>query len=1201
MYLKKIVISGFKSFAERISITLQKTHITGIIGPNGSGKSNIIDSVRWVMGEQNTKMLRGEKATDIIFSGSEKRKPHSVAEVSLVFDNSENSPFCPIEYRHEEEISVTRRIYTDGNREYFINQKPCRFRDLTDFFVSSSLGSKSYSMIQQGQVDRILQAKPEEIREIIEEAAGTTIFRNRENETQKRLEATRLNLERVADLSTEVDKQMEALREQVERSKEWQELTSQLKSSELGLWAFRFDELKTQIGELTKKIAEELADDVKNLTTLSQYEAQYSGLMDILEKSDPEIRELNEAFSSTREKLARSEESLNSSLKLIANSDSQIASAEEDFQKENTSAQELTKLCNNLENEYTKTKEAFDSHESVVQESRYQLELINEKETILNNKLLDLRQEIRNIDKIVDTNSGRIELLKKNFQKIAKDKNDYVKRLIHLEENHSQDSILIDSARIKLEKVRRELDEFLGTRNKLELSFEELSKKIAEEDAQLKKLSNEHLYKKAEHATISDLKNHSGEIHEVIRKIQDQFPDKNYKTLTDLVSFKENIHTLPEKTITAFEKWAERFCFSTSEECNEFLNSIKSLKLGKFRACILDISEKNKELEEWSANVGGISFDTFLSSENQNKKLSAFLKALIYIPAEDFHEDILQGLRFGAVLFTSDGTVISSLHSIQHGISGMGLLSQKAKSQKLGDDLAKLEKQLEKQNRHIEELRKKSDNLKQDLKNAQEQTIEKNKRIIEAAAELKSLEAQMQQKEDLILSAREQARTIEEQYSSLETELNDLQNTSSSLAKEKKESELEIKELRTAIEELTEDREELQENLNQKKIGAAGAKERLQSLQSNLSQVQNQLQSQKDKLAKKKKDLEKLKNDVQIARDSRSELESEIGRLVRKREELDLLLREKQQEHAATRETLKDLEQKLQISRDAQTKLKKSLSENEIELEKSKLAAKGIEEQSLEKYQTEISTYQIPENINTNQLTKDIKSLRSKIEVFGPINMMASQEFNDLMQRKEFIDKQKSEVLTSIETLEKARAEIKEHASIKFMSTFVALNKEFQELFPILFAGGEAQLTLVGSEDPLQAGVEIIVRLPGKKPQSMTLFSGGEKALTAISLIFALLKSNPTPFCFLDEVDAPLDETNVRKYNKLLQALSDKFQFIVITHNRRTMEVFDSLFGVTMQEPGVSKIVGVDLAQALPSHLQKSFANDRTVQGASAT
>ncbi len=1200
MYLKKIIISGFKSFAERIVITLRKNDITGIIGPNGSGKSNIIDSVRWVMGEQNTKMLRGEKATDIIFSGSERRKGHSVAEVSLVFDNSESSPFCPVEYRHEPEISVTRRIYADGNREYFLNQKACRYKDVTDFFVASSLGSKSYSMIQQGQVDRILQAKPEEIREIIEEAAGTTIFRNRENETQKRLEATRLNLERVADLSTEVEKQMDALKEQVERSKDWQTLNAQLKESELSLWAFRTQEFKEIIGELTKKIAEEAAHDVKNFAVLSQLEAQHAELMGILETSDPEIKKLNEELTTTRERLARNEESLNSSLKLIASGDAQIATAKEDLHRENSSAEDLGKLYDGLAADLKKVSDSSKSHDGEIEENRYQLELFNEKEHIFNNKLNELRNEIRNIDKIVDTNNGRIELLKKNYQKILKDKNDQIRRLIQLEDNHSQDLILIDGARVKTDRSRRELDECLDKRNQLELAFDDNSKKKAEDEAKVRAAKEELLYKKAEVATIEELKKHSGDTHAVILKIREKFPDLRYQVLTDLLSFKDNILNLPEKAVTAFEKWAERFCFFTHEDLNAFFASVSTDAPGKFHASLIAESHDSKPLEQWLSANDGESFFNYLAVDIEDERLKKFIQTLVFVPSNSLNDSLFEGLKLGATIITADGTVISSLRDLQHGVSGAGLLTQKAKSQKLIDTIAKIERQIEKAQRHFDDTVRGGDILRAQLKEAQELTIEKNKRLVEAASELRSLEKQVQQKEEMILAARESSKGIEEQCEGLETELADLQNGNTTLAKERKAADLELKEIRTALEELTFDREERQELLNQKKIEAAAAKERLQALQNNLSQIENQLQNNREKIEKKKRDLAKIHDDIQLARDNRSTLEADIGQLVRAREELDLALSEKQKEHASTREQLKALEQNIQICRDMQHTHKKAMSENELELEKAKIALKSTEDQSQEKYQMDIATYELKGTINSVQLTKDIKSLKGKIEVFGPINMMASQEFADLTQRKDFIDQQKSEVINSMTILENARAEIKEHATTKFMSTFVALNKEFQSLFPILFAGGEAQLTLVGSEDPLEAGVEIIVRLPGKKPQSMTLFSGGEKALTAISLIFALLKSNPTPFCFLDEVDAPLDESNVRKYNRLLEALSDKFQFIVITHNRRTMEVFDTLFGVTMQEPGVSKIVGVDLGQALPAHLQKSFGQERGVQGATA-
>lgn len=1198
MYLKKIVISGFKSFAERVTITFQKDHITGIIGPNGSGKSNIIDAVRWVMGEQNTKMLRGEKATDIIFSGSEKRTPHSMAEVSLIFDNADASPFCPVEYRHEEEIVISRHIYSDGNREYFINHKPCRFKDITDFFVSSALGSKSYSMIQQGQVDRILQAKPEEIREIIEEAAGTMVFRNRENETQRKIEATKLNLDRVNDLSAEIEKQALALKEQVERSNEWQDLTQQLKTLELSLFATRSLELKDLIKSLQQKIATESDHDVKNLADLARYEALYTQMMSTLEASDPEIKKLSEELTHAREGLARNEESLKYSLQLITNGDLQINNADTELQKEKANAAELAKRADDLNQDFLKVKDSSTAFEAGLGEHRYQLDLLNEKEHIFNNKLNDLRQELRNIDRIVDTNNGRIELIKKSFQKVAKEKNDHIKRLIHLEDNHSQDLILIDSARLNVDLVRKSLNEAIDKRNKLEIALEAGLKHQQEEEGKGRALKEEMLYKKAEITTVEELQKNASDTNAVIKHIQERLPDLNYQVLTDLLSFKDSIREIPAAAVNAFEKWSERLCFFETTEFNDFLLSLKGLSLKNFYASLLT-SDTAPDLNSWLSKVEGRSFYDMLSIENSNDKMKSFLQSLVFVPQTKLSDEILEGLRLGAIIFCSDGTILVSPLEFRHGVSGTGLITQKAKAQSLSQQIAKLEKQIEKINLHIEDTIKQNNSLKAQLKEAQALTFEKNKKLIESASELKSLEAQMLHKEEMITSAREQSKNIETQCEGLETELNDLQNANTSLAKERKESDLEIREIRTALEELIFDREELQELLNQKKIDIAAAKERINSLQNNLRQTENQLQSQIERVEKKQKDLETLKSSIIHARESRVHLESEIAKLIQIREEKDNLLKEKQEKYSITREQIKDLESKVQICRTLQHQLKKNLSENELELEKNILSLKSIEEQAQEKYQIEISSFQ-PEKKNTNlvQLNKDIKYIRSKIDVFGPINMMATKEYNELLQRKEFITQQMDEVLSSMAILEKARDEIKEHAAVKFMKTFVNLNREFQTLFPILFPDGEAQIILSGHEDPLQAGVEIMVRLPGKKPQSMTLFSGGEKALTAISLIFALLKSNPTPFCFLDEVDAALDEVNVTKYNRLLEALSDKFQFIVITHNRRTMEVFDSLFGVTMQERGVSKIVGVDLATALPAHLQKSFNSERSIQGA---
>ncbi|MBI2603372.1 MAG: chromosome segregation protein SMC [Deltaproteobacteria bacterium] len=1199
MYLKKIVINGFKSFADRVVISFQKSHISGVVGPNGSGKSNIIDAVRWVMGEQNTKMLRGEKATDIIFAGSEKRKSQGMAEVSLVFDNSENSPFCPVEYRSEEEITVTRRLYSDGSREYLINQKACRFKDILDFFISSSLGSKSYSMIQQGQVDRILQAKPEEIREIIEEAAGTIVFKLRSQETEKKLETTRANLARIDDLALEVDRHMAGLQEQVERSQEWQTLQETVRSSEMTLWALRHREFKDKEESFTQKIAEESTRDVKNLADLSRFEAQHTEMLQELEESDPEIKKLNEEVTLIREKLARTEESLSHAFKLIANGDQQISQIEEELTKENSVVHNLETLAAKQNKELSLAKAEQGSCEASIEEFRYQAALYEEKEQVLSNKLADLREETRNIDRMIDTNHGRIELIKKNLQKANHEKNEQIKKLIQLEDQHSQDLIVVDSAKLKVERARRDMNECLDEKNALDASLEAQRNALQEHDGKIGELKEELLAKRAEFLSLEELIKSSSTVKSICEELKADNPDRSFKLLIDLVAFNERISSIPKAAALAFEKWAERFVFSSREELNGFLKLAKKRSLNRIPASLLEV--KADALSDWLEKSDGTPFSELLTLEGGDEALEMFLRHVVFLPTHEITEQVLQGARRGAVLITEDGTVISAPGEMQIGKTASGLLTYKSKMLSLESSLGSQQKKLEALQAKRLQTAQKLDSLQTDQKRLQEESFEKNRKMLEAASDLKTIESQLSHKEELILAVRELTRGVEETCEKLETELGDLQGANVTLLKEKKETESEIKSIRESIDELKEEKEEQSETFQQQKIKLASLRERSQSLESSITQLEDQVATHRTKFDGKRKSLANLQENIAAARDNRSKLESDVTRLIREREEKDILLTEKQKNCSVTREQLKEVESKLKICRDLQNRNKKAISETELEAEKTRLAAQALQDQAHEKYQFDLGSVDVPKNVNPGTLGNRIKNAREKLESFGPINMRASQEYSELKERKDFVDKQKEEVLSSMDILAKAKQEIEENARTKFMSTFDALNKEFRELFPILFPGGEGHIALTEPENPLTSGAEIMVRLPGKKTQAMRLFSGGEKALTAISLIFALLKSNPAPFCFLDEVDAPLDEANVKRFNRVLEVLSTKFQFIVITHNRRTMEVFDTLYGVTMQEPGVSKLVGVDLSQALPPHLQKAFGRERSIEGASAS
>ncbi|MCX6123622.1 MAG: AAA family ATPase [Proteobacteria bacterium] len=416
MHLKRLTIHGFKSFADKVVLTFDKG-ITGIVGPNGSGKSNVIDAVRWVMGEQNAKNLRGEKALDIIFSGSDKRKALTLAEVALTFDNTEDTGSCPPEYRHETEITLSRRLYADNEREYFINRKPCRLKDIVQFFSLTGLGGRSYSMIQQGQVDRILNAKPEDVREILEEAAGTLVFKHRKIEAQKKLEETNLNLSRVEDILREVDKQQDALESQVEKAKRWSELSDELRELELKLFAHNYNFFQEKLEAIDLWMKSEQGKEVDNLALLSSLDARNEELQQILSDADPELAALTEQFTVARETLARAESAITGSITRIANNEQRLTALDLELVEEDANLKMIEEQADRSAADLSTAETEAKRLTELIEGFKFDVDSVDESANVFKSKLLELEDESRNISRLLDSNRVRHEGLQRDTEK----------------------------------------------------------------------------------------------------------------------------------------------------------------------------------------------------------------------------------------------------------------------------------------------------------------------------------------------------------------------------------------------------------------------------------------------------------------------------------------------------------------------------------------------------------------------------------------------------------------------------------------------------------------------------------------------------------------------------------------------------------------------------------------------------------------
>jgi chromosome segregation protein len=1187
MYLKKIIASGFKSFADRVTISLEKNHITGIVGPNGSGKSNSIDAVRWVMGEQNAKMLRGDKATDIIFNGSEKRKPHGMAEVTLLFDNSEASAFCPPEYRHEQEISLTRRIYADGEREYFVNKKPCRLKDLLDFFAYTGLGGRSYSMIQQGQVDRILQAKPEELREIIEEAAGTLIFKKRKLEAQKKLESTRLNLSRIDDILKELDRQKKALKDQVEKATTYKNKSEELRKKEIALLTFNYRFFNEKTTDTQRIINSSQLSEVELLNNISVFEAQLTGLQAELADTDPEVHALSEEITVLREKIASSEAQLSSALQLLGGGDQRLAELNLELEEEDVLFQEANARLVTAQSAMDKALDEEEIFNSYIENFDQIVSEYEERYKTYQSKIYDLDNEFRNLDRMSVANSLRLEATEKELNQTETNISGFSSKIGSADNELSQIKIILDGAQIKVANRKRTLDDVVAKKAELQELIQKRTLELSTLNKSKDQIQSHEMkaHSRFDVLTALDLEQ-NGNV-DAIRSLMKELNGRG-GFLFERLSFDKDAKNLPESCRKSLEKFLERPYVYNFDSLQKLKEVSSTQNASSFTVAVIDSDESPATTNAWAQRQGYESASKFILSESE--ELTSLLSRMMIAPSlpEDFSE-----IPKGAIIITLDGMIWTGSSEVTLGSpeQASGSLSRKEERSQLENQIFILERDLFEIKSKITLLETQAQTDQIALKDIDQRLQLANHDWMSAMSELENSRRQAESKKEQSTQIREDFILLEETARKCKIEKQRLAEEFTSLDAQRQKVKLEKEQLEIDLSGVEDERNEIRRQYSQKQMDLATSKARAQSMRENFDQFKVQLDNVVTKMERRKESIDRLTKDMGEALSRKETLEKDIETYILRREDLEDSLSSKRESNSGLVEQIRTADSKIKENRSTLNRVQKEIAEKNIEIERLKLGLSSAIQQAEERYQLDLENYfeDAPDDFNQDKYAKDVQKLRQFIENMGPINMMAIAEFETISTRETFISGQKDEVEASASLLESAIDEIEENSEEKFLLAFHNLNREFQELFPILFPGGDGQLHLTNEQKALEGGIEIMVRLPGKKRQPMRLFSGGEKALTAIALIFALLKSKPTPFCFLDEVDAPLDETNVGRYNRVLEALSDRFQFIVITHNRRTMEVLDTLYGVTMQEPGVSKIVGVDMTKDLPAHLQKAF------------
>ena len=1179
MYLKRIEMQGFKSFADKTILEF-KPGITTVIGPNGSGKSNISDAIRWVLGEQSMKSLRGAKSEDIIFAGTQARKSLGFAEVSIVIDNNDNK--LPIEYS---EVTVTRKIYRSGETGYFINKVPCRLKDILELFMDTGIGKDGYSIIGQGKIDEILSNKSEDRRHIFEEAAGIVKYRTRKQESEKKLEQTKLNLLRINDILAEIEANIEPLKLQSDKAKQFLDLREELKSIEVGLFIYNINTYKEKLEQLVKD------EDI----IASQKEAEDSK-MEALQASKEELRQVVDDITAQIENMQNIGFESSNKIEKI---NSEIGISNERIQNNSANKQrleaEILEVKNRIEELKEEQKQKLEKKTNLTSnKEKFEKELA-EKETELaelSKKLSAKELEIEGKKQIVQDN------IDKKYE-LAAEINTQDVNYENLEKRKKQLKNEIDSVISELDSTRYGKNEiskgFYDIESKRNIAVENLEKsvqakeqnmqKLKQYEEEISKLTYTQRMKQARHQFLIETEKEKEGYNKTVKSLlvacdKDSSLNKGiHGVLANLISVEKEYETAIEMCLG---QALQNVVTSTEQDAKKMIEYLRSNSLG--RASFLPIaSVQGKKLDKLTKMDGviGIASDLVKCKKEYEQIILSLLGRTVVVEDMDTAIALAKKDKYSFRIVTLKGDIISSSGSISGGSVQTKTVNILGRSREIED----LEKELKKLEKQIADKTAEKEEYASSIGDSIEQTAK--------------LEKELQEIEIVYATEKQKMVAVEENITRLENRLAKLKEEVTQTEKQKEENRLlkeqkeaEIQELTQQIEELNKVIEEfaLNNKDNQKyiddlnfditnlKISVTSFDESESSIEEMVERISQDIKNNEQSIENKNQNILAITEENTKLEQTITEYNNQIEQIKQEVTNSGTKVEELKQERIAKNEKLVNTENEIQSQFSTLESLKEQIIKLDVKKTKLEQDLQQVVESLWNEYElTPNSTeeYQKPNNVATAQ--KQVNSLRNKIKDLGSINIDSIEEYKKTKERYDFMSEQRLDLENTASKLRKIIGDMTTTMQNQFKEKFELINKNFNEVFTELFNGGKAELILENEENILECGIDIRVQPPGKKLQNMMLLSGGEKAFTAIALLFAILKINPAPFCILDEIEAALDDVNVYRFAEYLKKFCKQTQFLVITHRKGTMEAGDSVYGVTMEENGISKLLSIKL------------------------
>lgn len=1207
MRIKKLDIVGFKSFKDRTVIQFD-AGITGIVGPNGCGKSNIVDALVWVMGEMSAKHLRGSSMEDVIFAGAEGYAPVGMAEVSLTLENDGGA--FPAQYQRFSEISVTRRLHRNGESEYLVNREPARLRDIQEIFMDTGAGSKGFSIIEQGAIGKIVTSKPEDRRTLIEEAAGITKFKVRKRESQRKLESTDANLVRLQDIIGEQKRQLDSLERQAQRAERYRKLKTELQDKELWLnsknYLAIFDELSAAENLFASSRDEEalhsgglnelelLVQSLRLQTSENEMRVQdkareYQELNNKVQTTESQIRELNFAIETAR----RSNEMTGSIL-------SQYSMRQENLRNEKETVEESLATAREeaiaLDAEFQAKNTEFMGIQNRVGEADRELTDKRREMLATSAGVTHLEAREQNTQSKVQDESARLETSQEMMAELTMKRGEFEARRNSLfRELEAERQIQLD--------VVRDVETIAENVKTLRAQVEERREDTERLKDELNQTASR-LY------GLEDLQSNFEGFEDGVKNIllwqRTRGVADGFRPLAEAVEVPQKYEMAME---AALGNRLQVLLSSQDSEAVEAINHLKTEKSGRSSFAVTGPSQavagamraggsgmgigemqavEVADLQPIRAEEG---FDAFLSEvvaiREEDRALAArFFQNVVVVQTLD--QAISLHRRYeGFTFVTLDGETVTADGIVTGGSTDnadSGVLRRRREIKELSLKREELAGKMQLSTLSLKKSEEALVGVQEQLEVAKKTSVEKEIRIAEMRKDLERGEFEFNNASSAVEKER---REFDRLTLSVQTATDALEEIQSELADRRS---LKI-ELDATVERLTQELIDIRAGIDEKnrlvtdlRIKSSARRQEVEGLERQLLLVSTSLEDLEGQLSQMNEESERNTNTLSSSQVAVESLQTELTRLIHSTQEAELAVSAERNKYETEQIETRAKEEELNAKHTRIHQLRSTLNEAQLKAEQLRLRETFLVEQTLEKYQLslrDVATQYKDQDGDPVAVGAEIEELKDKVKRIGEVNLAAIQEYDDLIGRYNFLAQQHQDLIDAKEHLRKVIDRINRICSRRFKETFELVNERFTKVFPVLFGGGEARLVFIESPDGDDPGIDIISRPPGKKMQSVSLLSGGEKALTAVSLIFSIFLVKPSPFCLLDEVDAPLDDANVFRFNDLVREMAKRSQIIVVTHNKHTMKVNKKLYGVTMQEKGVSKMVSVSLEDAL--------------------